>query len=253
MNGRLALALAAVVAPLAASTVVAQPLGTFRWQLAPYCNVVTLYVVQQGAGFTLTGTDDQCGGLVTAPASGTAHINPNGSIGIGLTTIRPDGITIATNVVLNPTTISGDWQDEYSNGGTFQFNPASPVAGSPRRITLTGVYSVFFHADAANEVFASAISFGRTLPAPPLSAPSNIIPVGGPPTADCPGSHTNPQALPGQLCLYERSRLNVQGLVVTSALLSVINRGERTGAQVVTSSAGIGPVRTVGFWAVTIP
>lgn len=31
----------------------AQPIGTFRWQLQPYCNIVTLNVTQHGAVFTL--------------------------------------------------------------------------------------------------------------------------------------------------------------------------------------------------------
>lgn len=44
-----------------AAPVGAQTLGTFRFQLQPYCNVVTLTIVQQGAQYQLTGTDDQCG------------------------------------------------------------------------------------------------------------------------------------------------------------------------------------------------
>jgi hypothetical protein len=34
---------------LATSSAAAQPLGVFRWQLQPYCNVVTLAVTQNGA------------------------------------------------------------------------------------------------------------------------------------------------------------------------------------------------------------
>ena len=39
----------------------AQSLGTFRWQLQPFCNVITVTVVQQGGTYTLDGTDDRCG------------------------------------------------------------------------------------------------------------------------------------------------------------------------------------------------
>ena len=43
---------------LGASASSAQNLGTFRWQLQPFCNVVSLAVEQQGAAFQLTGFDD---------------------------------------------------------------------------------------------------------------------------------------------------------------------------------------------------
>lgn len=33
-------------------------LGTFRWQLVPHCNVVTLRIEQQGETYALSGTDD---------------------------------------------------------------------------------------------------------------------------------------------------------------------------------------------------
>jgi hypothetical protein len=47
-----ALVLAAVVVPATASS---QPLGTFRWQLQPFCNVITVSVTQNGAVYTLGG------------------------------------------------------------------------------------------------------------------------------------------------------------------------------------------------------
>jgi len=52
----------------------AQPLGTFRWQLLPYCNVLTLNVIQQGGIYTLDGTDDGCGAAHAASAAGIAKI-----------------------------------------------------------------------------------------------------------------------------------------------------------------------------------
>ncbi len=50
-----------VAAVLYASAVSAQSIGTFPFQLAPYCNVVTLTVTQIGNTLTLDGYDDQCG------------------------------------------------------------------------------------------------------------------------------------------------------------------------------------------------
>jgi hypothetical protein len=56
-----------------ASIVEAQSLGTFRWQLQPYCNVVSVTVTQNGELFTLDGYDDQCGD----PATVKYHVLPS--------------------------------------------------------------------------------------------------------------------------------------------------------------------------------
>jgi hypothetical protein len=39
---------------------VAQPLGTFYWRLAPYCNTPVLTVIQEGTAYRLQGYEDQC-------------------------------------------------------------------------------------------------------------------------------------------------------------------------------------------------
>ena len=51
----------AIVTALSSSASEAQVIGTFRWQMLPYCNVVTFTVVQTGSAYALHGTDDQCG------------------------------------------------------------------------------------------------------------------------------------------------------------------------------------------------
>ena len=55
------LALALAVGLGGASWAEAQSLGTFQWQLQPYCNLVTVTVTQNGGLYTLDGYDDQCG------------------------------------------------------------------------------------------------------------------------------------------------------------------------------------------------
>ena len=66
-----------------APVVSTQALGTFRWQLQPYCNTLTLNVRQDGVVYTLDGFDDQCGAASAASAIGTAFLNPDGTIGFG--------------------------------------------------------------------------------------------------------------------------------------------------------------------------
>ncbi len=55
-----------------ATPAAAQPLGTFRWQTQPFCNVLTVAVTGTAAGFRMEGTDDQCGGM-PASALGMAY------------------------------------------------------------------------------------------------------------------------------------------------------------------------------------
>jgi len=69
----------------------AQSLGTLRWQLQPYCNVLTLDVIAEGSVFRLQGYDDQCGqtGGMWSVVSGTAVLAPGGVARIGLTYTFP--------------------------------------------------------------------------------------------------------------------------------------------------------------------
>src|SRR5688572_21401989 len=76
----------------------AQPLGAFRWQLLPYCNVITLNVTQQNSIYTLDGTEDRCGAAESASAAGIAFLNPNGTIGFGITTVLPGGAPLHLEV-----------------------------------------------------------------------------------------------------------------------------------------------------------
>ncbi len=70
----------------------AQPVGTFRWQLQPFCNVVTVAITQNGAVYRLEGTDDQCGnGADAASVTGTAFPNADGTIGFGLNIVTAPG------------------------------------------------------------------------------------------------------------------------------------------------------------------
>lgn len=113
-----------------ASTSEARPLGTFRWQLQPFCNVITATVEQRGNAFLLTGSDNQCGAN-TLPVMGVAALKPNGSVGIGLTIMDPGGRVAQIDATLNLGNVSGPWRDGDGNGGFFAFNPGA-AGGSPR-------------------------------------------------------------------------------------------------------------------------
>jgi len=128
---------------LAAGMAAAQPLGAFRWQLQPYCNVLTLDVVQRGAVYTLDGFDDQCGAGDRASATGTATLNADGSVMIGLTLVTSPGATPThVSVRLSPTTLSGTWSDTGGLSGPFAFGPPMPAGGSPRPVSGLGVAGI---------------------------------------------------------------------------------------------------------------
>lgn len=126
----------------------AQPLGTFRWQLQPFCNVVTLTVTQQSGIYTLDGFDELCGAAARAAASGIAFPNPDGTIGLGLTVVlAPGGTALHIDATIDLATVSGTWHDSAGNAGPFVFNPAI-APGSPRPPPIP--------------VFASGLAAGNT-------------------------------------------------------------------------------------------
>jgi len=128
-----------VIALLAtAKATEAQPLGTFRWQLQPFCNVVSVTVTQSGGVFRLDGTDDQCGSGDLASVVGTAFQNPDGTIGFGLTIVAtPGGAPVHVDAEINVATLNGTWRDSAGHTGGFVFTPGTGTGGAPRPTTGT--------------------------------------------------------------------------------------------------------------------
>jgi hypothetical protein len=138
LHRTLALLLLGLALPTA--TAMAQPLGSFRWQLQPYCNVITVNVTQQGGIYTLDGTDDRCGGGNQAgSAVGIAYLTPLGLVGFGISSVLPNGTPIHTEATISISSLSGTWRDSAGNTGNFIFTPGAGVAGAPRPIPSGGV------------------------------------------------------------------------------------------------------------------
>ena len=121
-------------------TAVGQPLGTFRWQLQPFCNVVTVAITQNGAVYRLEGTDDQCGnGADAASVTGTAFPNADGSIGFGLNIVTaPGGRPVHVDAEITVGTFSGTWRDSAGASGTFSFTARAGNGGTARPLPSTG-------------------------------------------------------------------------------------------------------------------
>lgn len=139
MTHRRALALTLLALSLVARPAAAQSLGTFVWQLAPYCNVVTLNTTQDGAVYTFDGYDNQCGASTLATTRGLAVVNPNGTVGIGLTIVTsPGALPVHVQATIDLGSLGGPWNDDHGNTGTLIFAPAAP-SGSPRPVASAGI------------------------------------------------------------------------------------------------------------------
>ena len=137
-------ALVAGLTALAAVAAEAQPLGTFRWQLQPFCNVVTVNVTQQGAVYTMDGYDDQCGATRRAPIVGLGTPNPDGTIGLGWNIVTtPGGRGVQVDARITLPSASGSWSDSAGNAGTLALGASTGGNARPLPATATVIPSTF--------------------------------------------------------------------------------------------------------------
>lgn len=123
---------------LAATSASAQVFGTFSWQMQPYCNLVTLTITQIPGGYTVDGSDNQCGAGKLAGAAGMALLNPDGTVGLEFTIVTaPSGKAVHVSASISPATGSGPWTDSVGNTGTLALG--APSSGSPRPLPASGL------------------------------------------------------------------------------------------------------------------
>ena len=132
-------ALVVIALSFTASAALAQPLGTFRWQIQPYCNILRVNVVQQAGIYTLDGTDDRCGATQPGSVVGIAFVNLDGSVGFGITTVLPGGTPVHLDATINIASLNGTWRDSAGNTGSFIFTPATGTGGVPRPVPSGGL------------------------------------------------------------------------------------------------------------------
>ena len=160
----------AVGLTLTAVHATAQPLGTYRWQIQPHCNVLTINVTQQAGIYTLDGTDDRCGEAQAASVVGIAFLNPNGLVGFGLTVVLPGGSPVHIEAAIDISSLSGSWRDSAGNSGAFVFTPGPGIGGTQRLVSAGGL--------AANSVAAVHIlpgAVGAAALAPDAVSGNNIV------------------------------------------------------------------------------
>ena len=138
----------------------AQSLGTFTWQLTPYCNRVVAEVTQNGPHFEIDGFGDRCGAAQRAPLSGIATPNPDGTIGFGLTIVTLGGTAVHVDARMSLATLNGPWFDSAGNGGTFVLG--GPGGGSPR--PAAGLSTTTLAVSGAGAIGGTLSAAGVTTP-----------------------------------------------------------------------------------------
>jgi hypothetical protein len=135
-------------------------------------------------------------------------------------------------------------------GAKGETGPAGPLVTTlPSGKTLRGSYAVTVVATAAGQVSRVGVPFGFTLSAKPTV---HRIAAGGAPTTECPGSVTEPQALAGNLCVYEKTLGDATELEIFDPTTG--NSGSsQFGWYARIQSAAAGEALSYGTWAVTAP
>jgi hypothetical protein len=126
--------------------------------------------------------------------------------------------------------------------------PPGPITGNlPAGVTLRGTWGGEGDAASSSSYRGSTQSFGFRLPASPTRT---FVPDGGTPPAQCPGSLADPEAAPGNLCVFEGS--NVAN--VSDVIIDETNAGQgRYGFTFLIFAAAAGNYWDYGTWAVTAP
>jgi hypothetical protein len=121
--------------------------------------------------------------------------------------------------------------------------PAGPFPGAlPSGATIRGEYTIYDDASTSGEPQRTAISFGFTLASVPTA---HFVASGETGGTSCPGNSADPQAAPGQLCVYEDVPVDVSTVTLP--------RIRRYGAVLAATSDGSGLWGSNGSWAVTAP
>lgn len=179
---RMAIVLIVTVAAATANTAHAQSLGTFTWQLQPFCNRLTVNVTQNGAIYTLDGYDDQCGAPQRAPLVGLAAPNPDGTLGLGFhIATSPGGKTVSVEARISLATIDGPWTDSAGNSGTLALNgtatgsarPAPTVPGATIAVGSIPGSALAPGAVGTTQIAVGAVTSAQTANEPGLSTAFN--------------------------------------------------------------------------------
>lgn len=130
-----------LAAPVAAQPVQPVVIGTFHWQLQPFCSTVSLTVIQEGGQFRVQGTEACAPNDFSRSVYGTALLDGQGWVYLSLSTPRVQNSLDGTSVYayFELATLAGGWQDD--GGRTGPLVPVTgPVPGNNRRAEVSNSF-----------------------------------------------------------------------------------------------------------------
>jgi hypothetical protein len=128
-------------APAAAQPVQPVVIGTFHWQLQPFCSTVSVTVIQEAGQFRVQGTEACAPNDFSRSVYGTALLDGQGWVYLSLSTPRVQNTLDGTSVYawFQLSTLSGGWQDDGGRTGSL-VPVAGPVAGTNRRAQVSNSF-----------------------------------------------------------------------------------------------------------------
>lgn len=120
-----------------------QPLliGTFHWQLQPFCSTLSLTVIEEAGQYRVQGTEACAPNDFSRSVYGTAILDHAGWVYLSLSTPRLQNSLEGTAIyaALQLSTLEGSWQDDGGRSGAL--TPVSgPVAGTNRRAEVGNAF-----------------------------------------------------------------------------------------------------------------
>lgn len=196
--------------------------------------------------------------LVGGTAYAATELIPNNSVGskqLKKEAVTPAKLSKASKKTLTgPQGATGAPGPQGPKGDRGDVGPAGPFPASlPSGKTLTGFFSVTGVATGSGQRAEDSISF--TYPLASAPTPHTLEP-SKPPTAECPGSWSDPTAAPGNLCLYEFQHTNARTVAQEGDCVyanSNCNVASKYGGIDYVESASAGNFYVEGAWAVTAP
>jgi hypothetical protein len=229
-------------------------LSRFKAQLSPalVISMIALFVSLGGAGYaavSVTGKDVKNSSLTGKDVKNSS-----------LTGSDVKNSSLTTSDVKNKSLLANDFKSGQLPQGPQGPQGAKGDTGAPGPFpdplqsgkTLRGTYAIDYVAAAGGAAQRASIPFIFTLASAPTT---NLLAPAAASTAACPGSAANPEAAPGNLCVYQALRSNVSSdcIAELTSAPSNCNLSDKFGTGVFTTAAAAGRVENRGSWAVTAP
>ncbi|SEB54411.1 hypothetical protein SAMN04489844_0469 [Nocardioides exalbidus] len=135
---------------------------------------------------------------------------------------------------------------KYAPAGSSYTKAESDAKYAPAPKLIRGTFQLGGQAASSSDNFRTGISFGTTFSAPPTV---HYINDGAATPAGCLGNAANPDAEPGNLCVFENGSGNLSTRGICSGVANTCGAADRFGAGIYVYAAAAGSSFALGTWA----